>query len=147
VDAYAIRLADGIALALPGWTVRCVERRVREWRGDGLTPDERAEAERAGAEVEREYAPRVRELLAADIDQQWTGPLALVRPAVAVPTAVLRRIGVPPIERDPDDAARFPDDVYGLTPASFADLDPDLADAGLEWGAAKAFEHKRRHAG
>jgi hypothetical protein len=33
------------------------------------------------------------------------------------------------------------------TSTTFADLDPDLAEPGLAWGAAKAFVHKRRHAG
>ena len=41
----------------------------------------------------------------------------------------------------------FPADVYGLSPASLADLSPDVVEAGIVWGAAKAFEHKRRHAG
>jgi hypothetical protein len=39
----------------------------------------------------------------------------------------------------------FPDDDYGLTPASFADIDPALAEPGLAWGAAKAWVHRRRH--
>ena len=32
----------------------------------------------------------------------------------------------------------FPDDVYDLVPASFADVDPSLHEPGLLWGAAKA---------
>jgi hypothetical protein len=38
----------------------------------------------------------------------------------------------------------FPDDVYDLTPASFADVDPALHEPGLVWGAAKAHVHLAR---
>jgi hypothetical protein len=32
----------------------------------------------------------------------------------------------------------FPADVYALVPATLADLDPELAQPALTWGAAKA---------
>ena len=38
----------------------------------------------------------------------------------------------------------FPDDVYDLAPASFADVDPALHEPGLVWGAAKAHVHLAR---
>ena len=43
----------------------------------------------------------------------------------------------------------FPDDVYDLSPASFADVDPALHEPGLMWGAAKAHVilHRRRSEG
>jgi hypothetical protein len=89
---------------------------------------------------------QVRALLTTDIDEQTTTPLAIVRGAgVRYPTGVLRGAGVPPVERDSFVERAFPDDLYDLAPASFADLDPALQEKGLEWGAAKAFEHKRRH--
>ena len=65
--------------------------------------------------------------------------------AVRYPTAVLEAAGVPPVVRDEAAEELFPDDRYDLIPASFADLGADLAEVGLYWGAAKAFEHKRRH--
>jgi hypothetical protein len=49
------------------------------------------------------------------------------------------------VARDAFEQERFPDDVYGLMPASFADFGPEVGEAGLAWGAAKAWEHKRRH--
>ncbi len=64
--------------------------------------------------------------------------MALVREAVAYPTQVLRAAGVPPVVRDQMAEAAFPRDDYDLSPASFADLDPNLAEPGLVWGAAKA---------
>ena len=53
--------------------------------------------------------------------------------------------GVPPVTRDPFAQRAFPGDDYDLSPASLADVDPALTDLGIAWGAAKAFEHKRRH--
>jgi hypothetical protein len=91
--------------------------------------------------------PLVRELLAADIDEQRTGPLALVRAAVRYPASVLSAAGVLPVQRDADAVRLFPDDAFDLSPGSFAELHPDLRVPGLEWGAAKAYVHRRRHAG
>ncbi|MDQ2825886.1 MAG: hypothetical protein M3Y04_02780, partial [Actinomycetota bacterium] len=85
-------------------------------------------------------------LLAADIDDQRTTPLALLRGAVRYPTAVLRAAGVAEVERDPIQARLLPDDPYDLSPATFADVDPSLAEPGMVWGAAKALAHRRRHA-
>jgi hypothetical protein len=50
------------------------------------------------------------------------------------------------VERDDFQRDRFPDDVYDLVPTSFADFGPDVADAGIAWGAAKAWTHRQRHA-
>ena len=76
-------------------------------------------------------------------------PLALVRQAVPYPTEVLRSAGVPPVARDEFAARQFPDDDYDLAPTSFAELDPELHEPGLVWGAAKAHVHlaRRRAAG
>ncbi len=141
---YAGALAAGIDHAIPGWVVRSVERTVRAWTGS--VPDEvRQAAVQAGERARAEVGPAVRSLLAADVDEQRTTPLAIVRGAVVYPTAVLTAAGVPPVERDRFAERAFPDDVYDLSPATMADVDPSLAETGLAWGAAKAFVHKRRH--
>jgi hypothetical protein len=49
------------------------------------------------------------------------------------------------VEREAFAEASFPDDTYDLTPATFADVDPALVEPAIQWGAAKAFVHKRRH--
>jgi hypothetical protein len=51
---------------------------------------------------------------------------------------VLVEAGVAPVRRDPHAERLFPDDVYDLAPAAFADLDPSVHEPGLVWGAAKA---------
>lgn len=142
--AYAEALADGIEAALPTWVVRCVETVMTAWAGD-VPPDVAEAAEAAGQEARDTTGREVRTLLAADVDEQRTTPMALVRAAVRYPTAILREAGVPPVVRDRFAEEAFPDDVYSLTPAAFADVDPSLAELGIRWGAAKAFEHKRRH--
>ena len=100
----------------------------------------------APARATAELMPRIRDLLAKDIDEQRTTPLSLLREAVSFPTAVLRAAGVAAVERDGNDRAMFPDDDYGLTPASFADFGEEVSAAGIGWGAAKAWTHKSRHA-
>jgi hypothetical protein len=51
---------------------------------------------------------------------------------------------VPPAARDETDERLFPEDVYGLGPASFADIDPSVHEPGVAWGAAKAYVHLAR---
>jgi hypothetical protein len=144
VEEHAAALADAIEAALPAWVERSVERVIRAWKG-GVDDGARAAAAAAGRQAAVEVGPQVRALLDTDIDAQWTTPLSLVRGAVRYPTAVLHAAGVPPVLRDEQQERLFPEDVYDLTPASFADVDPPLADVGVAWGAAKAFEHLQRH--
>jgi hypothetical protein len=82
--------------------------------------------------------PELRALLAADVDAQRANPLALLRAAVRHPTEVLRAAGVAPVARDEFAEHSFPDDIYDLSPAAFADVDPSLTELGIVWGAAKA---------
>jgi hypothetical protein len=147
VAGYGAVLAAGIEHALPRWVTGCVARIMTAWTG-ALPPEVAAQASAAGHQAAADVVPPVRALLAADIDEQRTTPLAIIRStALRYPTSVLQAAGVPPVARDGGAETLFPDDLYDLVPASFADLDPSLVDAGLRWGAAKAFEHKRRHGG
>ena len=136
----ARKLADGIVHALPGWVVTAVQSRLAN-----MDSETREAAEAAGRAAVADIGTEVSRLLAADVDDQRENPLALLRRAVRYPTEVLFAAEAPPIERDDFAVERFPDDVYDLTPASFADIHPDLQTPGLEWGAAKAFVHRRRH--
>jgi hypothetical protein len=133
---HGAALAEAIVVALPGWSSRAVA---------ALRPDLADAGAAAGREAAVALGPRLRALLAADVDQQSTNPLALARQAVAWPTAVLREAGAPAVERDAHDRAHFPDDLYGLSPLSFAELDPSLHEPGILWGAIKARAHLLRH--
>lgn len=141
---YAEELADGVQAALPGWVERSVERVHVEKLLRRPSAEVRDAATRAGLEAAADVGGRVHALLALDIEQQRTGPLALIRQAVPYPTEVLRTAGVPPVERDQFAARQFPDDVYDLAPTSFGELAPDLQEIGLVWGAAKAHVHLSR---
>lgn len=134
---YAGDLAAAVERALPAWVERVV---AATMTATGRVPSDadRAAAADAGRRARDEVAPRVAALLALDVDAQATNPLALLRAAVVHPTAVLAAAGVPPVRRDEFAVRLHPDDVYGLAPAAFADVDPDLHEPGLVWGAAKA---------
>jgi hypothetical protein len=134
---HGLALADAITAAVPGWVRRCVERVA----GPGLD----AEAAAAGEDAAVELAPRLRDLLGADVDEQRVNPLALVRTAVSHPTAVLAAAGVPRPHRPPFEEEHFPDDPYGLTPMTWRDVDESLHEPGVVWGALKARAHAARH--
>ncbi len=144
VDDYARTLAEAIMVAIPGWVTGAVER-VMASRSLAMTAEVTQAAAAAGSLAQAETGAAIRALLDADIDDQRSTPLTLLRQAVRYPTRVLQDAGVPPVARDRFAERAFPEDVYDLSPASLADVDPALTDLGISWGAAKAFEHKRRH--
>ena len=146
MEPHATALADAVEVALPGWVERSVIRIMAAWSGRAPGADALDAARDAGRRAALEVGAEVRALLGADIDDQWTTPLSLLRAAVRYPTAVLQDAGVPPVERDPFRERLEPADLYDLSPASFADVDPALAEPGMVWGAAKALAHRRRHA-
>ena len=145
VEPHATALADAVEVALPGWVERSVARIMAAWLGRAPDADVLEAARHAGRRAAAEVGAEVRALLEADIDDQWTTPLSLLRAAVRFPTAVLQEAGVPPVERDPFRERLEPADLYDLSPASFADVDPALTEPGMVWGAAKALAHRRRH--
>lgn len=87
---------------------------------------------------------RVKGLLATDIDEQRANPLALIRSGLGPVTELLAAAGAPHVARDPFDEQAFPDDVFALAPASFADIHESLQEPGIMWGAAKAYVHLAR---
>jgi len=145
------RLGALLVEAVPAWVVREVERIVDAWDASRPSGVDRAavrmEADEAGRRAAADVAPRLAAVFSADVDAQSTTPLEVVRAAVVYPTEVLRRAGVPAVVRDSFAEAKFPHDLYGLTPASLATLDPSLGDPARAWGAAKAMAHKARHGG
>jgi hypothetical protein len=141
---YAAALSDAVDESLPRWVERAV-RTVLDAQGIAVGADLAARIEEAAAAARAEGGPRVRALLETDVDEQRTTPLTVLRDLVRYPTGVLRSAGARPVPRDEFDQRSFPHDLYDLTPASFADVDPALHEPGLAWGAAKAYVHLRRH--
>lgn len=166
VEPHARALADAIEGALAGWVLRCVRDAAVAAGADPAqfdpaqfdpatvasgpesNPGDLAglavRARQAGEQARRDIAPRVRQLLEQDIDSQPANPLQVLRGAVRYPTEVLIEAGISPPQRDADQQRLLPEDPYDLAPARFADIDPALADLGIAWGAAKAYEHLRR---
>ena len=115
-------------------------RRVVQQRRLDLVPLVEAELTGAVADAVAELGT----LLALDIDEQRSTPLTVLRAAARLPTRVLADGGTPTPRRDEMARRMEPDDVYDLGPATFADISPAVAEAGMAWGAAKAFVHLRR---
>jgi hypothetical protein len=140
---YADRLVTAVDAALPGWVDTSV-RRVLSAQGIAVDDEVVRAIDAAGGAARDEGMPRLRALLATDVDEQRTNPLAVLRSLVRHPTTVLHAAGARPVERDEFQVRAFPDDVYDLAPATFSDVDPALHEPGLEWGAAKAHVHLAR---
>jgi hypothetical protein len=130
-------LVRAVGEAVGPWVARVVHDRHLAWAGT-LPDSVAAAARRAGDEARAEVVAALWRLVALDVEDQRTNPLSLLRAAVEHPTAVLAAAGVPEVVRDRFAEEAFPADVYDLSPASFADVGPELAEPGLVWGAAKA---------
>jgi hypothetical protein len=144
---YADALGDAVLAALPGWVERSVAQRYGEWAGEAPDAAVLEAARDAGRRAADDVGPRLRDLLATDVDAQRTNPLAILREAIRYPAGVLAAAGVPPVERDPEAQRLFPADDYDLSPAAFGDLHPSVHEPGLVWGAAKAHVILRRRRG
>ncbi|HEX6237082.1 MAG TPA: hypothetical protein VFZ68_07800 [Acidimicrobiales bacterium] len=140
---HADALADAVEEVIPRW----VDRSVREvLAAQGIAVDAGLD-DRIGAAARTardEGSRRIRSLLTTDVDEQAGTPLTILRSLVRHPTAVLRAAGARPVARDEFTERAFPDDIYDLSPASFADVDPALHEPGIVWGAAKAHVHLAR---
>ena len=150
--ALGAALADAVEADLAEWAARAVAGVLQAWRASEAPGSAGVDVEAVVSEARArsalsagEIGGELRALAATDVDRQGTTPLAVVRKAVAVPTAVLAGAGVPPVVRDRFAEERFPDDAYGLTPASLAALSPEVGALALAWGAAKAAAHRARH--
>ncbi len=141
--AISTDLVAAVAAVVPGWTARLVTDRVHAWRGH-VSPEVVAAAAAAGVAAAADVVPRLRELVATDLDDQRTNPLSLLRDTTKFAHRVLVDLGVPALPRDEFSRRSFPDDVYALAPASWDEVDPSLHEPGLTWGAGKAFLFKAR---
>lgn len=126
----------------PRW-LRCATVAAAARGGVVVPPDDPDLAAVVDAAVRR-LLDDLEGLLAVDVDEQRSNPLALFRRAVDGPTELLLRRGARPPTQEPFAAAHFPDDVFGLGPAAWSDVDPELHEVGITWGAWKAMTILRR---
>lgn len=144
-NRYGSDLASAVEAALPSWVRASVERLLPP----GSLSVEAArkldeEIEAAGRAAVNDVGRRLRDLLGRNLDDQWTNPLSILRTASVYPTSILDAHGIAPVERDRHARRIHPDDVYDLTPGSFADFGPEVNERGISWGAAKAHLHLKR---
>lgn len=143
MDEYSAALLAAVDVAVAPWIERSVCGLVSAYRGscgDATKDAARQAGERARADVHRQ----LNELLATDVDAQRANPLDILRRSVRHATDVLRQEEVPEVVRDEFAERTFPDDVYGLVPAKWSDIDPALHEPGMAWGAWKAHQHLSR---
>jgi hypothetical protein len=132
----AAELDAALRAHVPRWLTR---------RALALAPAiDRAVVDDAVTATMSELAPRLTRVLTADVDAGAGSPLATIRGAIGRLSAVLVEMGAQPVQRDEFDVRAFPDDVFALGPASFAEIDEALQEPGLLWGAARAHVHLRR---
>jgi len=136
----ANKLGDAFADALGPWVLGAIAHRY----GAPLPDDLADQASAAAVEASTRVAAEIRQLLETDIDSQHTSPLALARQVVPLATGVLHNAGVAPVPRDANAERLHPDDVYDLTPGTFADFGDGVHEPGITWGAAKAYVHLSR---
>lgn len=139
-DELSRLLIEAVDRAIEPWVVAAVDSRIGDW-ASRQTKQQALEAARA---ARASIIGSLCSLLEADLDAQRGNPLAVLRRTVTYPTNVLREAGVPSVRRDEDAKRLHPDDHYDLTPGAFADFGPDVHEAGLRWGAAKAHLHLQR---
>ncbi len=136
MDDYSARLLQSVTAVAATWATRLIDDRLF---ADDLLDTVTEESRRSVvAEVERLAIDGLRQLLELDAEQQRSNPLAVLRSATAPVSRLLASAGARPVERDEFDRRSFPDDVFGLAPATWADIDPSLLEPGIEWGAWKA---------
>lgn len=136
VDEYSQRLFDALSGSLEPWLRRSFDRVVSD---QNMVP--RVDVHRRDAvigDAARTALDRLRHLFETDVLEQRHNPLQIIRSATDPITAVLRDLGAQRVERDEFQQRSFPDDDFGLCPATWVDIDESLAEVGLEWGAWKA---------
>jgi hypothetical protein len=137
VESPAKDLIEAVDRVIPGWIERLVEDTARQ-RGHPVDRELIEAARAAGERARAAVADELGRLLGLDVDEQRSNPLTVLRSAAGHATDVLRTAGVPQPSRDDFARRAFPDDVYGLAPATWADVDPSLTEPGIVWGAWKA---------
>ena len=130
-------LIDAIDKVVEGWLIRVAETVFVAGNGV-LTGDFRRAAQAAAREGATWTMTKLHAALEVDVDAQRVNPLQILRDAVRFPTEVLLAAGIPTLQRDEFDVKINPDDVYGIGPAHWNDIDESLTEPGIIWGAAKA---------
>ncbi|MEZ5321196.1 MAG: hypothetical protein R2698_03780 [Microthrixaceae bacterium] len=131
--AASDNLIEVVERVLDRWARWSVGRRVE------ITEELAPRVDEVAIRCRDETVERLRTLLAEPVEAQRTTPLDVLRDACRYPTSLLRSLGVTEVPRDPFDREHRPEDRYDLAIGTWSDLGEEMAERGLEWGAAKAF--------
>lgn len=142
MEAVVEALRTAAVEAAPRWVGRSVHQVAGAQRLDVSTADDLVVD--AGERSARFVDDRMGALLALDIDRQRTTPLSVFRDAARFPVEVLHQLGAQPVARVDVERWANPNDPFGVTPATLADVGEAVQEAGIVWGAAKAAIHLQR---
>jgi len=136
VDQYSTRLLETSDEVVTKWVERLIQRHCDEQKFSDLQAGELLSS--VVWQVSDEVHSRLENLLSLDVLEQRTNPLAIFRQATRPITELLSNLGCSPVSRDEFNERSFPEDIYGLSPATWIDIDEALVEPGIEWGAWKA---------
>ena len=136
MDQYSTRLLETSDEVVTKWVERLIQRHCDEQKFSDPRVGELCIS--VIAQVSTEVHENLVELLSRDVFEQRTNPLAIFRQATRPITELLSNLGCSPVSRDEFNERSFPEDVYGLSPATWIDIDEALVEPGIEWGAWKA---------
>ena len=136
MDNYSARLLEGANLVVGDWVHRLIRQQLEVNKisdsrvGDLCIPVINAVGDHVSAALV--------ELLNTDVLEQRVNPLTIFRNSTQPITDLLVVLECRPVERDEFNRRSFPNDFFGLSPATWADIDERMVEPGLEWGAWKA---------
>ena len=140
LDAFAAELVDRVDARLDDW----VRRSLVASAAAGGVQVVAGDVDAVVADTRALVMPELRRVLSADVDAGAGNPLAALRAGVGPMTERLEAWGAAQPPRDEFLERQFPGDPYQLGPAAFSDVDPELHEPGVVWGAARAHVHLRR---
>lgn len=143
IQDFADLLRREAVAATPAWVRRSIVG-VAESQSIAIADPEEALIEDAQARGAAFVDQRLGQLLEADISEQKTTPLSVFRDAARFPVEVLHQLGASEVTRIDVERWAFPNDPFGITPRSLGELGPEVQEAGIAWGAAKAHVHLSR---
>jgi len=133
---YSRQLVNSLSGKIELWILNAVKTKVPD-----LDPEKIDELNRIAVVAEAQILGKLEGILTLDAVDQFINPLAILREVYVFPTEFLASLGLVESVRDEYQRKYYPDDIYDLVPASFADFGPEVNGAGIAWGAAKAHEH------
>jgi hypothetical protein len=136
MDQYSTRLLETSDEVVTKWVERLIHRHCDEQKFSDLQARELLSS--VVSQVSDEVHSRLADLLSRDVLEQRTNPLAIFRQATRPISELLKTAGCAPVVRDEFDERSFPDDIFGLSPATWVDIDETMVEPGIEWGAWKA---------